>query len=196
MRSSSSSLEAGPTPSKNAPTSHFQRSRYGRRIAGLSSSGSSSALKVLSPSPHEQATLAARPQVAHPLRVTARRDEVLGAADGQEIDRRAPPLTGLAAAHLEHARPGDAHPGPRQQGDGRVEDVLGEPAGALIAVGHWHRLSQRRRHDPRADVDRHALRDIRIVDPPEREAGEAVRERFGRGLDLLGRDAPVGVAPR
>jgi hypothetical protein len=57
IRRSSASAESGRPPSKKAPTSHFQRSRYARRIATLSSSGSSTAVKRSARRP-EKAALA------------------------------------------------------------------------------------------------------------------------------------------
>src|SRR5205807_2111307 len=50
-----------------------------------------------------QAALPARPQVPHPLGVTAGRDQVPLALVGEQVHRRAAGLAGLATADLEHA---------------------------------------------------------------------------------------------
>src|SRR5438270_14091253 len=52
----------------------------------------------------QQAALPARAQVAHPLRVPARGDEILLALQAQQVDGRAPRLAARAPAHLQHAR--------------------------------------------------------------------------------------------
>src|SRR5680860_188865 len=81
-----------------------------------------------------------RPHVAHPVRLTASRDEVAIPFVRQEIDGRRSPLAALAAAHAQLARPPDAETGPSEHGDDPVEDVLREPARAYVAgLGCGHR---------------------------------------------------------
>src|SRR6516164_6379578 len=83
-----------------------------------------------------QPSLAADPNVAHPLGVPAGRDQVALAVEDEQVHRRAPPLPRASALDLEHARAPDADPQTREPRDDAVEDVLGEPAGALeMAVG-------------------------------------------------------------
>ena len=85
--------------------------------------------ELLHPAPLSQAALTARPEVAHPLRLAARRHDVALALEPERVHRRAPPLAALAAAHLEDAGAHEAHAEAGQSRDDRVEDVLREPSG-------------------------------------------------------------------
>src|SRR5215218_5335419 len=51
--------------------------------------------ELLGPAPHQEAALALRPQVAHPLGVPTRRDQVALPLERQQVDRRAPRLPRL-----------------------------------------------------------------------------------------------------
>src|SRR5208283_4322197 len=82
----------------------------------------------------EQLPLAGDPQVADPLRMTARRDKVALAVDDQEIDRGGAPLAALAAPDGQDSRAQDADAEAGQPGDELVEDVSGEPARLLVPV--------------------------------------------------------------
>ena len=147
MRRSSSSVESGPTPSKNTPTSNFHFFRYARRSGGFSSSVSSTARERLCAASDAQPPLTAGAQVLDPLRVPARRDEILRALVAQEIDRRLPPLTRCASLDLEHAGSVDAHAEAGQSSDDPVEHVGRKPAGALVVLVHgpdYSRLAARR----------------------------------------------------
>src|SRR3989440_1490991 len=79
-----------------------------------------------------QLSFADRPKVPNPWRHAARREEVAIAFVGQEVDRRRPPLAALAAAHAQLPGSPDADPGPSEQRDDWIEDVLGEPGGTDI----------------------------------------------------------------
>src|SRR5438132_4171354 len=81
-----------------------------------------------------QLALAGRAEVAHPLRVSAGRDQVPGAVDGQEVDRRGPDLPARASAHREDPAPVDAQPASGDGGDEGVEDVGGDPPGLLESL--------------------------------------------------------------
>src|SRR3984885_9364359 len=87
--------------------------------------------EVLAARTNQQPTLPAGSQVAHPLRVTARRDEVALTLEGEEIHRRTTRLTGGAPCHLQHARAEQADAQAGQAGHGRIEHSPGEPAGTL-----------------------------------------------------------------
>src|SRR3954454_9702965 len=90
----------------------------------------------LGPAALHEPPLAARPQGAHPVGLAARRDEVQ-VAGGLERGHRGPaPLAARAAAHLEHARAGEAHAEAGDARDYAVGDVGGEPAGALVPGCH------------------------------------------------------------
>ena len=81
--------------------------------------------------------MAARgPDVAHPLRLAAGCDQILGPVDGEQVDRRAAGLAGLTAGHLQDPGAQDADAQAGQQGHGRVEDMPGEPSGALVPISH------------------------------------------------------------
>jgi cold shock CspA family protein len=84
----------------------------------------------------QQAPVAARAQVAHPPRVSARGHQLARALEGQEVDRRSPWLAGLAAAHLQHPRARDADAQAGQARDDAIEDVLVEPVGWSVVVCH------------------------------------------------------------
>src|SRR5436305_7991755 len=146
-----------------------------------------------------QAPLPARAQVARPLGVAPRGQEIALPFVAEQVDRRAPPLAGAASAHLEHARAPHAQPEPRQRGDGAVEDVLGQPAGApevALRLGLHVRL-----RDP-AQLTRNCEEGLiaAYVAPRARlslrsllgllEAGARVSEpRLERGaVELVGRD--------
>src|SRR3954451_6020757 len=92
--------------------------------------------ELLGPGALPKPALAARPQVAHPLRVAARRHDVAPALEVERIHRSAPPLAALAPAHLQDASAGGTDADPGQPRDDRVEDVLGEPPGTLVVGGH------------------------------------------------------------
>ena len=50
-------------------------------------------------------------------------------------------------------------------------------------------LCERTLADPARDGGHHGLGHVGVVDPPQRQAGQAAREELRSGLDLLGRDA-------
>jgi uncharacterized Ntn-hydrolase superfamily protein len=77
------------------------------------------------------------PDVAHPVRLPSRRDQVLRLAEGQKVHGRASPLARLASPHAQHARTPNTDARPRGQCDEPIEDVLGEPIGSLVV--HFHR---------------------------------------------------------
>src|SRR5450432_1543463 len=84
-------------------------------------------LELFRPPPDAKLPSMCDPHVANPLRLTPRRDEVADVVDGQEVHGRGAPLTALAAPHAQLAGAPDADAEPREQRDGRIEDVLGEP---------------------------------------------------------------------
>src|SRR5918995_203295 len=113
----------------------FPALEVGTQDRGLVIVGELARGEVLCAAAEEQAALALGAEVADPLRVPARRDEVSRAFEGQQVDRVTSWLTGLSAADLEHPRPGDAHPEAGEAGHGAGGDVWGEPAGTLVALG-------------------------------------------------------------
>ena len=66
-------------------------------------------------------------QVADPLRVAPRCDEVAPALEGQQVHRYGSPLAARATAHAQLARTPHAQARAREHGDHRIEDVLREP---------------------------------------------------------------------
>src|SRR6266850_2424301 len=79
---------------------------------------------------------AADADITHPLRLTARGDQVALALEGERIDRGAVPFAALAPLHREHPRPLHAQPEPAgEEADERVEDSGGEETG-LDVGGH------------------------------------------------------------
>src|SRR5918996_350424 len=92
--------------------------------------------ELLRPATLAQAPLTTRPEVAHPLRLAARRDDVSLAVELKRVYRRPAPLAALAAAHFEDAGTHEAHAEAGQSCDQRVEDVLGEPSWALVIGRH------------------------------------------------------------
>ena len=71
----------------------------------------------LRPPADTEPPLTARAQVLDPLRVTARRDQIVGALVVQKVDRGLSPFAGLAALDLEDARAVYAHAQARQRGN-------------------------------------------------------------------------------
>jgi len=119
--------------------------------------------EALSAPAEEQTALASGTEVAYPLRVPARRDEIASAFETQQIDRGTAWLAGLASADLEDPGPRDAQPKARQRGHATVEHVGREPAGTLVAL--------RDVTDSRAT--RRATVDARRPDPCPRRAPPA-----------------------
>src|SRR5947209_8644331 len=99
-------------------------------------------------------------QVAHPLGVTARRDEVALAVVGQQVDRSRARYAAGAPAHDEHPRPPHGDPGAGQDGDGTVEDVAREPPRLHVTrVAHARSLAPSSGKEARVnDNDPQALR--------------------------------------
>src|ERR1700704_918935 len=81
-----------------------------------------------------QPSFTAGAEVLDPLRMTARRNQILRAVVAQQVDRRLTPLAGLAALDLEHAGSIHADAEARQPGNEPVEDVGGEPARTLVML--------------------------------------------------------------
>src|SRR5262245_23525600 len=92
--------------------------------------------------PHDpQLAFTRHAQVANPLRDAPGRNEIANTLVGEEIDGRGPPLAAGAAPHPQLPRAPHADPRPREQCDGRIADVSGEPTGTDVsglcfAVGH------------------------------------------------------------
>jgi hypothetical protein len=92
-------------------------------------------------SPDLQLSASRRAQIANPVCHSPGRDEVAIVLVGEDVDGCGPPLAARATAHAQHAGSPDTEPGPGEEGDGRVADVVGEPAGTNIsgfrfAAGH------------------------------------------------------------
>src|SRR6478735_6796776 len=81
-----------------------------------------------------QPSFTAGAKVLDPLRVTARRNQILRALVAQQVDRRLTPLAGLAAFDLEHAGSVHADANARQPGNEPVEDVGRKPARSLVML--------------------------------------------------------------
>ena len=79
----------------------------------------------------------------HPLRVTARRDEVVSAVVMQEVHRGLPPFARVAALELEHAGAVHAHAHERERGHESVENVCREPSRTLVVLRQPDRFCQR-----------------------------------------------------
>jgi len=129
IRRSSSLVEVASTPAKNTPTSHFHRSRYDRRIPSLLVGVRNLRREeVLAVPPEQEVSFTRHAQVAHPLRVTAWSDEILGSFECQQIHRRPTGLSGLPTPDLEDARTPHADPQTREPGYHPIDDVAREPA--------------------------------------------------------------------
>src|SRR4029077_15530897 len=89
-------------------------------------------LEGLHAAAHDQLPSARDADVPHPLRLAARRDEVLRAVAGQQVHGRAAPLARLAPSHAQHPRAPHADAEPREHRDDPVEHVLREPVGPLV----------------------------------------------------------------
>src|SRR5204862_8147912 len=74
--------------------------------------------------------------VADPMRLTTRRDQLAIALERQKVHRRRSPLARLAAPHAKHARSPDGHAGTRQRRHERVEHRAREPARLDVALAH------------------------------------------------------------
>src|SRR5436305_6597857 len=122
------------------PFPHLQVGAQERRLLLVGQLGGGEALGATT----NQSALAADPQVADPLGVTSRRDQVLAALEAQRVDRGLPPLAALAPFDFEHARPRDAEPDPAKSSDERIEDVLREPARLLESRGDCQIVSYAR----------------------------------------------------
>lgn len=99
--------------------------------------------EMLAARTNQQAALPAGSQVAHPLCVPARRDEVALTFECEEIHRSATRLTGGPPPHLQHARAEQADAKAGQTAHGRIEHMTGEPARALtreVSCGRALRL--------------------------------------------------------
>src|SRR6185436_869718 len=133
-----------------------------------------------------QASLAGHADVAHPLRLAARRDDVSLAPVLERIHRRAPPLPALPAPDLEHAGAGEAHPEASESRDGWVEQVLREPSRALVVIGHGSDVDT-----PRAE----GLGELAMCGPGSDEDRarpiESVRSRECKGQPGQRRPAPA-----
>lgn len=135
MRRSSSSPDPGPTPSKNLPTSHFPALQMGAQDRQLVVVGEFAGAEVLCAAAEQQAALASDAEVADPVRVAARRDEVARPLEGQQVDGRTSRLAGLAATDFEHPRSRHAHTETGQRGDRPVEDMLAKPVWMSVPLG-------------------------------------------------------------
>src|SRR6266849_9822510 len=107
MRATSASEASAPMPPKNCFTSHAHSQDrrllvvghlINAHILGLPADGESSG--------------AADADIAHPLRLAARGDQVALALEAERVDRGAVPLATLAPLHREHAGPLHAQPKP------------------------------------------------------------------------------------
>src|SRR5262249_39990016 len=101
----------------------------------------------LAPPPETQLSAARGPQVADPLRLAARRDEVALPVADQEIDRHDAPLARLPSAHGEVARSPQADSEPGEEARDGVEDLVcpREPHVALLRHLHLDRPRSGRR---------------------------------------------------
>ena len=95
MASSTSSELSASTPSKNWPTSNFQRREVGAEHVDLVGVGQLVG-DVVGAAPAEQQVEPAvvGAHVAHPLAVAPRRDEVLDAVEGEQVHRHPARLAG------------------------------------------------------------------------------------------------------
>ena len=82
----------------------------------------------------------------------------------------------------------DRNPAAHSPQGGRTPTRAAQLSATRAAHAH-----DRRPADPCADLDEHPLRHVRVVDPPERERGQAARQGLRRRLDLLGRYSRAGL---
>src|SRR5208337_4953472 len=75
------------------------------------------------------------PDVARPLGVPARRDDVVHAVDREQVDHHAALFAALAAADAQRLRPGDADAQFGQPPDYPVSGLRGPP-GFVVSRGH------------------------------------------------------------
>ena len=114
----------------------FPSSQVGTQYRGLFIVGQLGGYPVLAGAAEEQVQLApGGPNVADPLPGAPRRDEVLVVVERQQVYRHPPRVTRVTPWHLEDPAAPDADPGPGEQGDRLVEDVLSEPAGLRYRIG-------------------------------------------------------------
>src|SRR5207248_11681391 len=86
------------------------------------------------PSPaHDQLSMARSTQVAYPLGMAARRDEIALVVVCQQVDRRRPGQPGRAAGDDEDPRSPHRDADAGEPGDHAVEHVLGERVGLDVA---------------------------------------------------------------
>lgn len=97
-------------------------------------------------SPEKQPALAACPEIARPLRISARSNQVALRVEGQNVDGGPTQLTGSPAAHLKHTRAAQAQAGPVHPGNKRVEYAARNPARASVPQGHRYQYGRSLRH--------------------------------------------------
>src|SRR5262249_13799202 len=74
-------------------------------------------------------------QVAHPLGLTTRRDQVAAVPMGKHVHRGGPPLPARPATYIEHAAAPHAEASPGEPGHGRVEQPTAQPP--FFRGGHY-----------------------------------------------------------
>ena len=131
MLRSSSSLASGPTLRRRRRPRLSSVS--GRRAApGLSLVVELDRGEALAARPEPQTALAADAQVAHPLRLTARRDQIALAVEREEVHRRPTPGSPEVRPWTSSTRePHTLIPSRVEPRDSAVEDVLRKPTRAL-----------------------------------------------------------------
>jgi len=90
---------------------------------------------ALDPPPDPELRCACRPNVAYPLGVAARRDEVAGAVELEDVDHRRADLSAPAASHLQLARSPDADAHADETAHRGVHDSAGEAVGGEVVGG-------------------------------------------------------------
>src|SRR5262249_31864605 len=91
-----------------------------------------------------QLACAAGAQVPHPLRLAARRDQILPLLVFEQVDGDRPPLTALPPAHREDARPVYAHARTRERRDRAIEETIDQSRLDVTSRGHATLLSSPR----------------------------------------------------
>ena len=110
IRRRSSSGASASTPPKNWPTLPFPTLQVLAKNRLFTVVGDLDAGEAFALPAEQELSLAGSAQVPHPLRMTARGDEVLGSVECEQVDRCAARLSALAATYLEQPRAPDADP--------------------------------------------------------------------------------------
>ena len=151
-----SSVESGPTPSKNWPTSNFHRFRYAREYRHLVGVGELRRMARLAPTAEEQVELSsAGADVLHPLALAAWGHQVLAPVECEQVHRVHGAVGRSLRPFTSRTRlPRTLTPALVRPADRPVEDVPGEPPGSLV-VGLL-------RHEPAVPSFRSPRREVAV----------------------------------